>query len=402
MNEDNKYSKYFCDEIDDINFEKKTKPFVTNSISTHNKFLKNPSITKFNALSKFIYDLDEGSNYINSVKNANSIKLNENEKKLLEEKCNEIQAFHDNNNGTKLIYIKQSILKEIDEYFNFKSQDDSLTCFLKKEYNRENKNINEFTTRKLSNKYFLETGKKRSHTTINMTLKNKLGLHYLKVVPKSSKIIAIENIICSMSIVKIIARCIKERISIIYCDESCILSTNNNFRAWVKPKENFYVDIAPKTRYNLIMAINEMGVLYYEINSVNTNEKTFINFIQNLKQVINKKNIEYYAIFMDNLSVHKSKKLIKFYVENGINIIFNTPYFSNFNSIELAFRSIKNLLYKKVYADMNKVIEDVHNIIKTDNFQKTILYNLKETFLEYLNFFNRYKSIDFNKYKTSF
>ena len=401
MDERNEFSKDFCDEVENINFEKDIN-FFTRSISSHNKFLKNPSITKFNALSKFIYDLDEGSNYINSVKNANYIKLNDAEKKNLEEKCKEIQAFQDNNNGAKLIYIEQNILKEINDYFNFKVQDESLTLFLKNEYNKKNKNKNEFTTRKLANKYFIEKGKKVSHTTINMTLKNKLGLHFLKVVPKSSKILSIESIICSMSIIKIIARCIKERISIIYCDESSIINTNNNFRAWIKPKENFYVDITPKTRYNLIMAINEMGVLYYDINSENTNEKIFINFIQNLKQILNKKNIKYYAIFMDNLSVHKTKNLIKLYVENGINVIFNTPYFSNFNSIELAFRSIKNLLYKKVYPDISKVIEDVHNIINTDNFQKTILFNLKETFLEYLKFFERYKSIDFNKYKTNF
>ena len=150
------------------------------------------------------------------------------------------------------------------------------------------------------------------------------------------------------------------------------------------------------------MAVNETRVLYYEINSENTNEKTFMNFIQNLKTILNKKNIGSFAIFMDNLSVHKTTKMIKFYAENEINVIFNTPYFSNFNSIELSFRSIKNLLYKKVYVDINKVIEDVHNIIKADNFQKTVLYNLKETFLEYLKFFDRYKSINFNEYKEKF
>ena len=98
MDERNEFSKDFCDEVENINFEKDIN-FFTRSISSHNKFLKNPSITKFNALSKFIYDLDEGSNYINSVKNANYIKLNDAEKKNLEEKCKEIQAFQDNNNG---------------------------------------------------------------------------------------------------------------------------------------------------------------------------------------------------------------------------------------------------------------------------------------------------------------
>ena len=73
--------------------------------------------------------------------------------------------------------------------------------------------------------------------------------------------------------------------------------------------------------------------------------------------------------------------MVKYYAENRINIIFNTPYFSTFNSIELAFRSIKNLLYKKVYNDFNKVIEDVHNIINNADFKKTLKYNFKETIM---------------------
>ena len=48
---------------------------------------------------------------------------------------------------------------------------------------------------------------------------------------------------------------------------------------------------------------------------------------------------------------------------------------------------------------MNKVIEDVHNIINNADFQKTLKYNFKETIIEYLKFYNKYKSINFNKYK---
>ena len=109
MSEEIKFSNDLFNEIDNINSRKKIKAFFSRSISSHYKFLKNPSITKFNALNKFIYDLEEGANYIKSIRNANCIKLNENEKKFIEEKCKEIQALQDNNNGTKLIFIKQSI-----------------------------------------------------------------------------------------------------------------------------------------------------------------------------------------------------------------------------------------------------------------------------------------------------
>ena len=399
MNEGSKFSNYYNEEEDNQNLTIENNNLFFRSVSSHKKYLINPAITKFNSLSNFIYDIDEGDDYINSVKNANYIKLNENEKKTLEEKCNEIQKLKEQNNSSKFILLQENLLKEINEFFNFRRKEEPLTIFLKNEYKNENKNANDFTTRKLSNKYFLRTGEKISHSTINSTLKKSLGLHYLKVVPKSSKILSIESVICSMAIIKIIARCIKQGISIIYCDESSILSTNNNFRAWIQPRENFYTDIAPKKRYNLIMAINELGVLYYEINSTNTNENSFMSFMENLKKIIEKNNIGNYAVFLDNLSAHKTKKMIKYYAENGINIIFNTPYFSTFNSIELAFRSIKNLLYKKVYNDKNKVIEDVHNIINNADFQKTLKYNFKETIIEYLKFYNRYKSINFNKYK---
>ena len=101
MSEEIKFSNDFFNEIDNINSEKKIKAFFSRSISFYYKFLKNPSITKFNALSKFIYDLDEGANYINSIKNANCFKLNENEKKLL--KKNEKKFMH-----SKIIIIEQS------------------------------------------------------------------------------------------------------------------------------------------------------------------------------------------------------------------------------------------------------------------------------------------------------
>ena len=51
---------------------------------------------------------------------------------------------------------------------------------------------------------------------------------------------------------------------------------------------------------------------------------------------------------MDNLSVHRTKKLMEFYKDKKLNIIFKCIYRSNFNAIELAFRIIKFTLYNKL------------------------------------------------------
>ena len=46
-------------------------------VSNLSKFLKNPSITKFNLISHFIYDLAEYNIYLNSVNNVDLIKSNQ-------------------------------------------------------------------------------------------------------------------------------------------------------------------------------------------------------------------------------------------------------------------------------------------------------------------------------------
>lgn len=378
-----------------------SKKRTRHSISSHAKYIKNPSITKFNKNSLFIFDIDEGRYYINSVKNANNIKLNEDELKILINKYYELKNEQSKEKGQQMILLDQTILNEINNYFKESIIEDSLIKFLKNEY-ISNTNRNGFTSRKLSRKYFITTGNRVSHTTISNVLKYKLGYRYLKVAPKTNKIISPESIIISMGILKIVSRCIKEKISIIYVDESTILNINNNLRTWIIPGENLYSRIENKKRCNLIMAINENGVVHYTLNEKNTNDEIFQEFIQDLLLKLKEKHIYNFALFLDNFSGHKTNKLIKFYSEQKIKIIFNTPYYSNFNAIEYGFRGLKNILYKKVYESMESLKCDINLILNSSEFQRTIKYGFKDTILEYLRFFEKNKNINFNNLKNLF
>lgn len=57
---------------------------------------------------------------------------------------------------------------------------------------------------------------------------------------------------------------------------------------------------------------------------------------------------------MDNLSSHKSSKLMEFYDKHKINVLFNTPYLSNFNAIELSFRNLKKFFIQKFLAQSKR------------------------------------------------
>ena len=144
------------------------------------------------------------------------------------------------------------------------------------------------------------------------------------------------------------------------------------------------------------MAVNNDSVLYYQINDESTNEETFYIFMQKLGEIILEKKLSPYVIVLDNLSSHKTKKLIELYSSKKINIIFNTPYLSSFNSIELCFRNIKRLLYTKIYNSIEELIDEVIEYIKEKNFIDGLKSNFSQTLEKYLLFYENYSSLNLN------
>ena len=196
----------------------------------------------------------------------------------------------------------------------------------------------------------------------------------------------INNILNSFAFIKIISRCIKFGFIIIYCDESYIQTQCNSMKVWRKSDEDIYENIGKKEKTNLILAVNEDGVIYYEINKDNTKEDNFLSFMEKLMIKIKEKKIEHFVIILDNHSSHKTDKLTQFYYKNKVNILFNTPYLSKFNSVELAFRNIKRKLYLKNYKSVGEIIEEVKSLMESEEFQKGIKGNYCVTLKEYLKF----------------
>lgn len=59
----------------------------------------------------------------------------------------------------------------------------------------------------------------------------------------------------------------------------------------------------------------------------------------------------------DNAKYYLSKDVKKFLKDEKLKFLFNVPYRSNFNCIELSFNLIKNKLYKERYKN-KKLLED--------------------------------------------
>ena len=202
------------------------------------------------------------------------------------------------------------------------------------------------------------------------------------------------TVLC-LCFIKVFCRLVKLGFEIIYLDESKIELRNTHLRCWRKKNETLYF-VDNKGKLNLLMAVGKNKVYKYIMNPENTNEKRYMEFLNELYIELKKDENKKFVIILDNLRVHKTKNIISYCIEKKINLVFNVPYQSVFNSIELCFRAIKRNTYLQIYKNIDETKKDIENIINSNNFKDTLLFNYKETLQEYLFFGENHKYDNMN------
>ena len=92
---------------------------------------------------------------------------------------------------------------------------------------------------------------------------------------------------------------------------------------------------------------DNVGLEAYTIHPNSITTKEFIEFVEMLSD---KFHGQEFAIFMDNLQVHKTKEVLETCKRLKARPIFNVPYSPDFNGIETYFSLLKGE-YKKVILE---------------------------------------------------
>jgi transposase len=99
------------------------------------------------------------------------------------------------------------------------------------------------------------------------------------------------------------------------------------------------------TTLAVIAAISEEhGLIDYLVHPKAINSEIFVAFINQIAEKLLGRD---FALFLDNLSVHKTKDTKLLFEKFNITEIFNVPYFPQFNGIESYFSQLK-ATYKKL------------------------------------------------------
>jgi hypothetical protein len=144
---------------------------------------------------------------------------------------------------------------------------------------------------------------------------------------------------------------------VVYLDETMFTFRTFRAKGWAHRRDRVKVNDSDLkvTTLALIAAISEDGGLIdFAIHPLAINTETFVAFVRQLACKLGRGD---FALFLDNLTVHKTKSAKLLFEELNITEIFNVPYCPQFNGIESYFAQVK-ATYKKLL--LQYVMKEVH------------------------------------------
>ena len=132
-----------------------------------------------------------------------------------------------------------------------------------------------------------------------------------------------------------------QRLKLMWLDETNFTKLSLQTTEWSRRLTNLSVDqreVYTGYRSAIATVSEERGVELVHIQDRAVNEYDFLRYLVNLSRVNDRKP---FALFMDNLSVHKTGTVKLMYERLSITPLFNIPYSPDTNPIESCFSQVK-------------------------------------------------------------
>lgn len=364
------------------------------------KFLKwcKCSILNFTQKNYILFDLTRRKRFMKKIQNFNQLKPSYFEINYINNLIDNIKEEHNKNKKSKIIQI----LPEFAETFkNMTKVNVKLNAKAKviKKIITIFPNSESISWAKIQTQYKRWVNKTISRSGIRLILKNKLNFRYLKTTLKNPKLITNNYKLMCIMFIKIIMRALVEKFSFIFIDECGISLKNNNWRMWRQIDEQIYDESSYSNKTNLIMAVSHEKLIHFKYVDKSINSESYLEFIQELNNKIQDDDKKKTILILDNVAFHKVATCYQYYTSNNLNIVFCSPYKSEFNQIEWSFRYIKNITYKLLFKNWTKMKEKVTDIIQSVEFKKSLKYQYRETLEKYLVYINKFLNVNLNSLK---
>jgi len=154
--------------------------------------------------------------------------------------------------------------------------------------------------------------------------------------------------------------------NIVSIDETSIVTSQQPSHGWaLKGKKctvrNSSTKIINK-RYTTVMITTNKKILNFATVEKGLKTDNFLKFIKKIHRS-DKKNK--YTYLIDNASIHRTKKFMKYAKENKLHILYNVPYHSETNPIERVFSILKNEINRNPNDSIEDIIKSILNVKNT-------------------------------------
>lgn len=233
-----------------------------------------------------------------------------------------------------------------------------------------------------------------SYSTLLKFVKEESGFRYAAFNVKNYRVDSITK--CNEVILYALElfQRLHESMNAIYIDETSYAKSKNTARIWRRKGFSNFAISRPSAPYlNQILAISAEGVVHSKILVTTNNKLIFLEFMEELVTIANRKFNNNYFIVLDNCSIHASKICKAFFFQNNIDVLFLASYMPEHNSVELVFNLIKaeiKKLYIKV-STMKKIqviiSEKVTEILNNISHEKYMAFSIKvlDNIINYIN-----------------
>ena len=167
--------------------------------------------------------------------------------------------------------------------------------------------------------------------------------------------------------------------NIISIDESSFDTHINAHYGWnIKGASIEVQKVKQRKRFSIISAISIKKIIHTTIVKDSINAEIFTEFIKEVVSRINSKKV----LFMDNARIHHSKIFTAYSGTIRNKILYNVPYCSELNPIEMVFSKVKSIVHKR---KTNENVEYLKRNIKY-GFRKITGHDLKGYYEKSLKF----------------
>lgn len=209
-----------------------------------------------------------------------------------------------------------------------------------------------YSIREMAENFFSTFHYEIPMSTIWYHLKNTLHYSYKKAHFKHISAFNLSHKFACFDFCKTLAKYFAERKNVFFIDESGLYKNIQKTRCFAPINATPYkIKQAEYHKFNIILAINENNAFAYEIRRGSHCELSFLSFNQfliakilSLGQVFVNNTILVY----DNISFHKSRKVIRFFELCPIKILYMPTYSPELSPIETVFAAFKKHI-KKYY-----------------------------------------------------